>query len=396
MTGQSKQESARPGRRRWLRNSLNLAVAVVVIGAVIYATKFSRVPVSAHRADFGPVVAVVMGTGTLEAHVAATISPKIQGRLIEVSVDQNDRVQAGQVLARLEDTEWREQVAVAVAGVDAAMATVERARADEVRAQAVLAQARISHGRATDLRKADIASQSDLDLAVERLRVAEADLTRARAAITEVDRQKVTAQKNLAYHQARLADTRMLSPFDGLVVRRDRDPGDLGVPGSSVLYLISTRELWISAWVDETAMRDLAVGQTARVVFRSEPSKSYPGEVARLGRQVDRETREFVVDVRVAELPTNWAVGQRAEVFIETARSSSALVIPREFVFWRDGKPGVFVDASGKARWRELTLGLQGEAVVEVTQGLQEGEDVLRSTDDKSGALAEGARIKES
>ena len=396
MTGQSKQEPVKLGRRRWLRNSLNLAVAVVVIGAVVYATKFSRVPVTAHQADFGPVAAVVMGTGTLEAHVAATISPKIQGRLIEVTVDQNDRVQAGQVLARLEDTEWREQVAVAGAGVDAAMATVERARADEVRALAVLAQARIHHGRATDLRRADIASQSDLDLAVEGLRVAEAGLTRARAAITEVERQKVTAEKNLAYHQARLADTRMLSPFDGLVVRRDRDPGDLGVPGSSVLYLISTRELWISAWVDETAMRDLAVGQTARVVFRSEPSKSYPGEVARLGRQADRETREFVVDVRVPELPTNWAVGQRAEVFIETTHRSSVLVIPTEFVFWRNGRPGVFIDDAGKARWRELTLGVQGQAVVEVTQGLDEGENVVKPMGSKSGALVEGKRIKRS
>ncbi len=370
MTGQSEQESVKPGRRRWLRNSLNLAVAVVVIGAVIYATKFSR--------------------------VAATISPKIQGRLLEVLVDQNDPVQAGQLLARLEETEWREQVAVAAAGVDAAMATVDRARADEVRTQAVLAQARIDHGRATDLRKADIASQSDLDLAVERLRVAEADLTRARAAITEVERQTVTAQKNLDYHQARLADTRMLSPFDGLVVRRDRDPGDVAVPGSSVLYLVSTHELWISAWVDETAMRDLAVGQTARVVFRSEPSKSYPGEVARLGRQADRETREFVVDVRVAELPTNWAVGQRAEVFIETAHRSSVLVIPTDFVFWRDGTPGAFIDAAGKARWRELTVGLQGQAVVEVTQGLDEGENVVKPMGRKSRPLVEGERIKKS
>jgi len=396
MKGPSEQGPVGPVRRRWLRNSLNLAVAVVVIGAVIYATKFKRVPVSAHRAELGPVVAVVMGTGTLEARVAATISPKIQGRLIEVSVDQGDRVEAGQVLASLEDTEWREQVAVAAASADAAMATVERARADEVRAQAILAQARIDHDRATDLRKADVASESDLDMAVERLHVAEAELARARAAITEVERQQVTSQKNLAYHQARLADTRMLSPLDGLVVRRDRDPGDLGVPGSSVLYLISTHEMWISAWVDETAMRDLAVGQTARVIFRSEPSMSYPGEVARLGRQADRETREFIVDVRVAELPTNWAVGQRAEVFIETEHRSSVLVIPTEFVFWRDGRPGVFVDVGGKARFRELTLGLRGQAVVEVQQGLDRGEHVVRPLSGKSRALVEGKRIKKS
>ncbi len=335
-----------------------------------------------------------MGTGTLEAQVDATISPKIQGRLIDVLVDQNDRVSSGQVLARLEDTEWRELVAVASAGFDAALATVERVKTDEARARAVLAQARLNHARALDLQKSGVASQSDLDQSVERLHVGEADLKRAEAAIAEADLQKVTTEKNLAYHQARLADTEILSPFDGLVVRRDRDPGDLVVPGSSVLYVISTNEVWISAWVDETAMPDLAAGQAARVVFRSEPSKSYPGELARLGRQVDRETREVVVDVRVAELPTNWAVGQRAEVFIETERRSSALVIPRAFVFWHDSRPGAFIDAGGKARFRELTLGLQGEAVVEVMQGLEEGDYVLRPMDGKSNVLREGARIK--
>lgn len=58
-------------------------------------------------------------------------------------------------------------------------------------------------------------------------------------------------------------------------------------------------------------------GQKARVVFRSEPQKNYPGVVSRLGREMDRETREFLVDVRVEQLPVNWAVGQRAEVYIQ-------------------------------------------------------------------------------
>ena len=83
------------------------------------------------------------------------------------------------------------------------------------------------------------------------------------------------------------------------------------------MEIISLDELWIRAWVDETAMPHVAQDQKARVVFRSEPEKSYPGTVSRLGREMDRETREFLVDVRVEQLPGNWAVGQRAEVYIE-------------------------------------------------------------------------------
>lgn len=379
--------------RRWLRTALKLLVIAALVGAFTYRLKFSPVPVFSHQVSVGPVVAEVMGTGTLEARVEATISPKIQGRLFEMLVDQNDSVKAGQLLARLDDAEWKEEVAVAKAGLDAAMATVERVRADDARTRAVLKQAQLDHERALDLRKANVAAQSDLDKTVESLRVAEADLRRAQAAITEAEKQRVTTEKTLAYHQARLADTALLSPFDGLVVRRDRDPGDVAVPGSSVLQLISTNQLWISAWVDETEIARLADGQKARVVFRSEPSKSYPGEVARLGRQTDRETREFIVDVHVTSLPANWAVGQRAEAYIETGRTNSTVTIPKSFVFWREGKPGVFADTGGKARWKSISLGLQGDAIVEVTQGLIVGEHVVKLGDGERRTLKDGQRI---
>jgi len=97
-----------------------------------------------------------------------------------------------------------------------------------------------------------------------------------------------------------------------LITRRDRDVGDIVVPGAPIFKLVSTKEMWVSAWVDETAMAGLAKGQPARVVFRSEPKKNYEGKVSRLGSEVDRETREFLVDVGVDTLPENWAVGQRA------------------------------------------------------------------------------------
>lgn len=203
-----------------------------------------------------------------------------------------------------------------------------------------------------------------------------------------------TAEKNLAYQRERLGFTQILSPYDGLVTRRDRDPGGVVIPGSSLLQLISTNEIWVSAWVDETTAAGLALGQKARVVFRSAAGKSYSGEVARLGREADRETREFLVDVRVNALPANWTIGQRAEVFIETGRKSGALAVPQRFLQWRDGKPGVFLITSGKAVWREVTLGLRGREVVEITQGLSGGEKVAAIADAKQAALKPSQRIK--
>jgi HlyD family secretion protein len=225
------------------------------------------------------------------------------------------------------------------------------------------------------------------------LRVAEADLKRSHAAIVEAEALMAVAEKNLLFRKEQLAFTEIHSPYDGLIIRRDRDPGDVLVPGASLMQMISLDELWVSAWVDETAMPALTTGQPARIVFRSESNRSYRGIISRLGREMDRETREFLVDVRVTELPKNWTMGQRAEVFIETGRQADVVLLPTAFLVWKAGRAGVFVNAGGKARWREVTPGLRGKDRVAITQGLSAGDQVVRPPDGQKAALTEGQRI---
>jgi HlyD family secretion protein len=369
------------------------AVLAVIGAFLVYWLKFSPTVVAAHTVATGEIRREVMGTGTLEARVKTTISPRIQERLAEVFVDQGDSVKSGQLLARLDDAELKQQVAVAEAELAAAQATVERVRADEARAQAVLQQAQLDHQRLADLIATQVASQADFEKAIESLHVAESDFKRSQAAIVEAQSQVFMSEKNLLYRREQMAFTEIRSPYDGLVTRRDRDPGGIVVPGGSLLQLIATNEIWVSAWVDETALPGLQPGQAARVVFRSVPGKSHAGEVARLGREADRETREFVVDVSVKELPENWAIGQRAEVFIEAGGRSNVVEIPAPFVLWREGHPGVFVNDHGKARWRGITPGLRGLETVEVTQGLSVGEQIVRSAAGRKQPLSDGQRI---
>ena len=199
--------------------------------------------------------------------------------------------------------------------------------------------------------------------------------------ITEGQKELISAEKTLEYHRARLQDTEIRAPFDGLIVKRHREPGDVVVPGSSMLTLIATEELWISAWFEETGMSRVQQDEVARVLFRSEPDRSYPGTVTRLGREADRETREFIVDVRVLELPMNWAVGQRAEAMIEVAEKAAVIVLPAKLLVNRGGEPGVFLDHAGVATWRPVTVGLRSRDALEVLAGLQAGDVVITPTD---------------
>jgi RND family efflux transporter MFP subunit len=371
---------------------VKVVLVILIAAGLVYWFKYAAVPVSMHTVQQSEIVAEVMGTGTLEAHFKSTISPRIAGRLQEVLVDIGDKVTAGQLLARLDDVELKPQVEMAQASVAVSQATLDRVQADRAQSLAVFEQTTAEHKRALDLFPNKAISQSDLDKITSEWKTAQAGVARAEAAIVEGRKQLIAAEMNLAYRKALLEDTAIVAPSEGLIVQRQRDPGDIAVPGSAILTLISMKEIWVSAWVDETEMSHVTAGQPVRVVFRSDAEHVYRGEVARVGRQADRETREFTVDVRVLELPKNWAVGQRAEVFIQTANKSGVTVLPTQYVFWRDGKPGVFVRQGEHAAWRDLTLGIKGSKTIEVVDGLKPGDCAVVPIDGKNTAI-EGRRI---
>jgi HlyD family secretion protein len=383
-------------RSRWRHHAWAVVKIVVALGAVataVYWLRFSPALVTGFTVKRGLVIAEVMGTGTLEARVSATVSPKISGRIVELLVDQGDRVTAGQILFRLDDSDLKRQVEMAQSALAAAQAGVARQEAEVASAQAVLDKAHYDFDRVRGLLERDTASITEFQDATKMLRVAEADLKRSDAALAEARSQVTMAERTLGYHEARLADTVIAAPFDGLIARRDRDPGVVVVPSASVLLVLNTAEMWVSAWVDETEMARLRPDQPARVVFRSEPDKSYPGHVVRLGREADRETREFVVDVQSEALPANWAVGQRAEVYIETERKADALLLPASLVIFREGHFGAFIEEYERAAWRPLQLGLRGREVVEVTGGLKSGDRVIAPVNRQAGALKVGRRV---
>lgn len=373
------------------RRALKFLAPLAVLGAVIAFIKLRPVPAETFTVNPQPFQAEVFGTGTLEARQAATISPKVTGRLATVSADQGDRVTAGQLLATLDDAEFRHQLAVAEAALGVTTATIARLRTDDTRARAILDQATLEHTRIAALATNGTVSPSDVDKAVEKLQIARAEAARARAAIAEAEAQHAAALSQIALQKELLANTRLLAPFAGLVVRRIRDPGDVVTPGGSVLELVATDELWISAWVDETASTGLAARQPARALFRSDPTATYPGHVARLGRETDRETREFLVDVAIDRLPANWTIGQRADVFIGTTTKPASLTIPARFLSYRDGTPGVYLVQGNRAHWTAIKTGLRNPTDLEITSGVQAGDEL--ATPLKANAPLDGRRI---
>jgi HlyD family secretion protein len=282
-----------------------------------------------------------------------------------VLVDQGDTVTNGQVLARLEATDYENSVGVSEAVLK--------------QAQAELSLATLNLERSRSLLKSKSISQAQFDTDAASELVAEAKMKNADA--------------ELGFARARLGDTQIVSPVSGLVITRDLEVGSTVVPGAAIFRVADTSVLWAVAQVDEREVGQLRVGQPARVVFESNPNAPHPGHVARLSMETDRITEEREVDVTLDRLPSNFFLGQKADVYIETARKENVLQIPVGALSTRDGRPGVFTVTNGRARWQQVQLGLKGRSSVEVISGIDEHHAVILNPFASKQPVADGSRV---
>jgi HlyD family secretion protein len=349
------------------RRALRIAawcLLAAVLAAVAWFMASRPMPVQTVRPQRGELVVEVFGTGTLESKVVVGVSSKIVGKVVEVLLDQGDTVTAGQTLARLEARDFRDAVAVAVAQRGQAQAELAKARADLERERPLLASGLI--GRA------------EFDAYDAAYRVAEAKLSNAEAA--------------LGVAEAKLADTQIVSPTSGLVITRNLEVGSTVVPGAPI-FRIAASVPWVVAQVDESETGALHPGQPARVVFETNPALVQPGHVARLSVEVDRVTEEREVDVSLDRSSVNQFLGQRADVYIETAHKQDALRVLLTTLVVQGGRPGVLAVVDGRARWRPVQLGLRDRKFVEIVGGVSERDLVVASPLAGKKPIPDGERV---
>ena len=160
--------------RRAVSIGWKLVLLAAIVAFVVYRMRFAPIPVESRLVTSGPIVQEVMGTGTLESRVSATIGPRISGLITQVLTDQGDRVIKGQLLAALYDGDLRQQVEMAKADLAASKAGVDRAAADITAAEATAVQARASYARNSQLVAQKLISPDEFDKATQQRDVAEA------------------------------------------------------------------------------------------------------------------------------------------------------------------------------------------------------------------------------
>lgn len=302
-----------------VRRSLWVIALAVVLLLIAWFRLWSPVRVEVVRVDRATITQEAFGRGTIESQREAAVGFDLVGRLSDVLVDEGTRVTLGQELARLETNQAQADLHSAQTGVGAARAALQRLAAEEERVRALLATAEREATRTQALFDAGAVPGQQRDDTSDRLRVARADLDRVLAQRSEATRGIDVAAGGAEQRRVAMVRATLLAPFDGLVTRRLREPGDTVTVGSTVLRIVDTNRVYVNAAMDETMLPRLAVDQAGAIFF---PGTSTPvaGRVTRISWEADRQTHELLVEVTPDRLERRVAIGQRADVRIEVGR----------------------------------------------------------------------------
>jgi len=366
--------------RRWLVIGLPVA-GVVVLAAVLLATSGalgSAVPVRLTPAIMVSPMrsgAVLIASGYVVAQRKAAVASKGTGRLVYLGVVEGDRVRLGQVIARIEDADVQAELA--------------RAQANLALSRAELHDAERSLARERMLMDSNFTSQASYDAAEARYQRVKAGIAVAEAALQSA-------------HVA-LENTVIRAPFDGTVLTKNADVGEVVAPlagsafsKSAVVTIADLRSLQVEADVAESNLEAISLDQPCEIVLDAYPDVPYPAVVARIVPTADRAKATVQVKVAFRSYDARVLPEMSAKVHFLPRPSRVAvdtqpvLVVPGAAVAERNGRSVVFVVERGRAVEVPVVVGRQVGSSVAIREGLRPGVPVVDSV---GARLRDGTKV---
>ncbi len=313
------------------------------------------------RHDIQPVLSF---SANLEPFWTADLSPKVDGRIAALFVDEGDRVAAGTVVASLDTDELLPQVTQAEGSVYVARANLEQAELDLKRAIPLAQQGAIS-AQALDTAKIK------RDLAIGQLRSAEGTLAQLRA---------------------RFGNANVVAPRDGVITKRYLQAGTYARTGTAIVSLADLSAMLVKASVGEAEISQLKLGTAATVKVGALGDRPFAGKVTRLTPAASLPVRTFTAEVTVPNADGLLLAGMFARVEIAGDVRKNVVAVPESALVLREDQKSVYVVMNGnKVQQRILKLGYIGGGWAEVLDGLKEGELIVTGGQNK---LRDGATIE--
>jgi HlyD family secretion protein len=392
-------------------------IAVVVGGLVgfnVWSRRDRGTEVRLETVGRRDLVATVTASGKITPKRKVDISADIQGRIVRIPVKEGDFVKQGDLLLRIEPTQYE-------AAVSRARASLSSVQATAVQSAATREQTRRELQRAEELRRTNqqLISDAQLELARTNFEIAEANASAS-------EHQVEQARAALREAQDHLSKTVIRSPMDGQITRVTVEEGEVAVPGTfsrEVGLLMTVSDLsviLVNVRVDETDVVRLHMNDSTEVTIDAFPDTTFTGRVTKVSHSAilaaqaaaagaDRAV-DYDVEVTLDKPPAGVRPDLSATARIITDQRDSVLSIPIIALTVREHKPistenaprdttrkdteGVFVVHEGLAQFRPVKVGIAGEEYFEVVEGLRQGDSIAAGPYQAIRDLKDSSRVR--
>ena len=355
-----------------------IGIAVLIILLISWAALRPAVSVSVTSvSQFYPsqAITVLNASGYVVAQRKASVAAKVTGKLIAITVEEGSRIKKGEVIARLESEDLKAQRAQAAANLSGA-------RHNYRQAQAEWADARTNFERAATLVKSGYISRSDYDTAETRFAKARAALSASEAAVKSYEAALDAAVVNLEY-------TLIRAPFDGVVLTKNADIGDIVTPigaaanaKSAVVTMADMDSLEVEVDVSESNLSKVRIDQPGEIQLDAVPDQRFAGSVHTIVPTADRNKASVMVKVRflkkdprvLPEMSAKVAFLSRA---LDAREEAPRLGISKNAITVRNGKPVTFILKGERAEEVPVKTGEAFGDMLEVLQGPKPGDRAI-------------------
>jgi len=332
---------------------------------------------------------VLNASGYVTARREATVSSKVTGKVTEVLIEEGMKVKAGQVVARLDDSNVK-------ASLDVASAQLASAQAALAETEAQLKQADQEFQRITELARQHIASQSDLDQAESNAKSLEAHLAQQKLDV-------VVAERNVAMWQQQMDDMIIRAPFDGVITTKDAQPGEMISPVSAgggftrtgIGTIVDMTSLEIEIDVNESYINRVEPSQPVEATLDAYADWKIPCKVIAIIPTADREKSTVKVRVGFDQLDPRILPDMSVKVAFRDSGGTPAsrtVLVPKNSVLNRDGHDVVFIVRDGHVERRAVTVSDTQNDDSALSAGVAAGEKVVV---DAPADLKDGMAVKE-
>jgi HlyD family secretion protein len=426
-------------------------IAVLLLGGAVAGNVWmKRTPgktVTTEKVQARDLEAIVSASGKIQARTTVNIAADTMGRVVELAVDEGQKVKKGQFLMQIDPRNQRTATSRTAAGLAAAKSQLEQLRSSVAAARENLALSRENLRRARELWAQQLTTRQALDQAESEVKVRETQLRDAEQGLSTQSQRIQETAATVSSAEYELSRTRIESPIDGLIVRRNIEAGETVVigtmnnAGTVLLQIADMSIIEAEVEVDETDIPFVQIGQLAKVKIDAIPDKEFTGKVTEVGNspivqaaagQSGQTATNFKVTVTIdGEIP-EVRPGFTCTADITTATRSKAVAVPiqamavRELIYDAAGKvvpqpkpdpkakntprpsatdplpagqtrkdtEGVFLIKDAKAVFTPVKTGIAGDKYFEVLSGLKAADEVITGPFNSVRDLKDGDIVK--